>query len=46
MWTLLNVPMSNSFCSTNVNFTLKCGHPYNQDMFLVSKGVHIIGVPL
>ena len=43
MWTLLNVPMINS---TNVNFPLKRGHPYNQDMFLVPKSVHIIGVPL
>ena len=46
MWTLLNVPMINLSYSTNVNFPLKWGHPYNQDTFLVPKGVHITGVPL
>ena len=46
MWTLLNVPMINLSYSTNVSFPPKRGHPYNLDMFLVPKGVHIIGVPL
>ena len=38
--------MINVSYSTNVNFPLKRGHTYNQDTFLLLKGVHIIGVPL
>ena len=37
MWTLLNVPMINLSYSTNADFPLKWGHPYNQDMLLVPK---------
>lgn len=41
--TILNVLTINLSHSTNENCPLICRQPYNQDKFLILKGVHVMG---